>query len=125
MQGNVDRVSQACVYCDLTKSAVVYLSALGKPYNPIITVKVKKELAQSEPNSRPRNLNGKQPKLQIDIIQRYHMVNRMSSYFTKRWPLSYVNLNMQVNSPIHEALSPEQDISLIMLLSELPKTMWQ
>ena len=27
------------------------------------------ELPQSEPNSHPRNLNWKQPKLQIDIIK--------------------------------------------------------
>ena len=50
------------------------------------------ELVQSEPQSRPRNQNWKQPKVQIDIIQREHTVNRMSSYFPISGPSTKIIL---------------------------------
>ena len=33
-------------------------------------------MVQFEPKSHPQNQNGKQPNLQIDIIQREHTVNQ-------------------------------------------------
>ena len=51
------------------------------------------ELVESEPKSSPRNQSGKQPKLQINIIQRGHKINRMNSFFPKRCPLSYLSLS--------------------------------
>ena len=41
------------------------------------------ELVQSEPKSSPRNQNGKLQKLQINIINREHLVNRESSSFSE------------------------------------------
>ena len=41
----------------------------GQSQGGILLVCNHQELAQSKPNSRLRNLNGKQPKLQIDITK--------------------------------------------------------
>ena len=51
--------------------------------NKKLKVSNEQELVLSEPQSRPRNQNGKQPIYQIDIVQREQTVNRMSSSFPK------------------------------------------
>ena len=57
------------------------------------------ELKQSEPKSSPQNQNGKQPILQIVKIQREHMVNRVSSHFSKGGhPATETELKNNINT---------------------------
>ena len=52
------------------------------------------EKAQSERDSHSKNRGGKKPNQQSGtyMYTMKHIVSRMSSYFPNRWPLSYLNL---------------------------------
>ena len=56
-------------------------------YNNEVKLCNEQELVQSEPKSRPRNQNRKEPKLQIhvEVIPKGDLVNRMSNLFPKRY----------------------------------------
>ena len=50
------------------------------------------EKAQSEKDSHSKNRGRKKTNYQSGTFTMKHIVNRMSSYFPNRWPLSYLNL---------------------------------
>ena len=58
------------------------------------------EKAQSEKTHTPKTEAGKKLMNNQALIPRKHIVNRMSSYFPNRWPLSYLNLNKNMKTYI-------------------------
>ena len=49
------------------------------------------EKAQSERDSHSKNRGGKKPNQQSGTYTMKHTATRMSSYFSNRWPPSYLN----------------------------------
>ena len=58
------------------------------------------EKAQSEKDSHSKNRGGKNTNQQSDTHTTKHIASRMSSYFPKRWPLSYLNLTKNMKTYI-------------------------
>ena len=58
------------------------------------------EKAQSEKDSHSKNRGGKNQTNNQVLIPWKHFVSRMSSYFPKRWPLSYLNLTKNMKKYI-------------------------
>ena len=96
-------ISREFAELDKLKNKFDELDKLNSKFDELdkkVQVGKDQEKAQSEKDSLSKNRGGKKPNQQSGTYTMKHIVNRMSSYFPNRWPLSYLNLTKNMKTYI-------------------------